>query len=266
MTDFEEQGLWAVWALNGDAQAIRRESRQWRSMSRDERRDEILTFVAEAAKGSFARREEVRTRAIAEQVFRRAATAESATEKRDLWTYWVDKSEEKSQDGWVAWRVVQMMVLRLSEEDPEQLKEPPLSEWLARVAADPRPARGRGSPRGAKGALHRVAVLGVYALLEAGLCDLTGRKKGEGLSCCDLVARELDVGWRTVYLAWRAHEKQVAACVDYTIALLVRGRPDWEFCYIARLALMDAAGSYHVDCNWVFKVWRKEGEFAKVLR
>ena len=156
------------------------------------------------------------------------------------------------------------MVQHLLAEDPEQLTKPPLSEWMARYVESPHPARGDGSPRGAKSELHRVAVLGVYALVEAGLCDVTGKKKGGGRSCCDLVARELEVDTRTVYEAWRAHEKRLAACVDEFIALRHAGQGS-ESCpdETALRALMDAARVYGVATSTVIDAWRKDGELAK---
>lgn len=253
MTGPGELGLSAMRALNGYEQAFRRESPEWRSMSKEKRRDEILSLVVEASKGSYVRDEKVRANKVAELVIKR----------RDEWPYWVHRSKEKSQEGWFAWHVVHRMVLRLWEEDPEQLTKPPLSEWMARYARDPHPARGEGSPLGAKSELHRVAVLGVYALLEADICDLTGKKKGQGRSCCDLVAGALDVDWRTVYEAWRAHQKTLAACVDVMIALREAGQ-DAEPCPVTALeALMHAASVYRVAISWVIVAWRKDGKLVE---
>lgn len=224
-------------------------------MSREKRRDEILSLVGEASKGSYVREPEIQAKAIAELVIN----------EPEQWPYWVHISKEKSQEGWLAWHVVHRMVLRLLEENPEQLTKPPLSEWMARYARDPRPARVRGSPKGAKAQLHRVAVLGVYALVEADLCDVTGkRKQGAGSSCCDLVAGQLGVHWRTVYEAWRAHERRLAACVDEMMAHYARlGQDSGPSPGTALRALVHAARVYRVATTWVIAAWRKDGKLAE---
>ena len=253
MTGPGELGLSAMRALNGYEQAFRRESPEWRSMSKEARRDEILSLVVEASKGSYVRDPKVRAKEVAELVIKR----------RDEWPYWVHRSKEKSQEGWFAWHVVHTMMLRLWEEDREQLTKPPLSEWMARYARNPHPARDQGRPLGAKSELHRVAVLGVYALLEADICDLTGKRKGEGWSCCDLVARALDVRRRTVYDAWRAHQKTLAECVDVMIALR-EAEQDSEPCPVTALdVLMRTAVIYRVATSWVIAAWKKDGKLAE---
>lgn len=256
MTDRENHGLTALRELTYFAQALRRESSEWRAMSMNERRDEILSLVVEAADGRYVQDPEAQARAIAELVIKAP----------DQWPYWDYKSKEKSQDGWVAWHVVHTMVRRLSKEDPEQLTKPPLSEWMARHLENPQPARAAHRPDGARSVLHRVAVRGVSALLDAGLCELTGKTTGEGWSCCDLVARELGVGWRAVYNAWRAHEKRLAACVDTMIVMNLAGQ-DSEACPIdaALKAVLHTARVYGYGgaTSRVIEAWRKDGELAE---
>lgn len=255
MADPEELGLSAARRLDGYAQSCRRESPEWRSMSRKERREEILALVTEAAEGRYVRKPEVRAGAVAELVVK----------KPDQWIYWVYKSREESQAGWFAWHVVHAMVRRLAKEDPEQLTKPPLSEWMARYVENPQPpARGPGRPRGASASLHRLAVLGVYALLESGLCDLTGKKKGGGRSCCDLVADRIGVGWRTVFDAWTAHREELAACVDAYIALHVAGQDSEPCPYETVLrAVAQSAHVYRVTVGTADEAWRKHGELAE---
>ena len=96
MTNPDEQGLSPLQELGYYAQALRRESPEWRSMSMSERRDEILTLVVEAADGRYVKEPEVQAKAIAELVIK----------ERDQWPYWVHISKEKSQKGWFAWHVV----------------------------------------------------------------------------------------------------------------------------------------------------------------
>lgn len=249
----EEQGLSALRELGYYVQALRRESPEWRSMGMTDRRDEILALVATAARGRYVQEPEVQATAVAEQVI----------ERPDQWPYWVYMSKKKSQEGWFAWHVVRAMVRRLSEEDPEQLTQPTVSEWMVRHLKKPRPARGDGSPKGAKDMRHRVAVLGVSALMEAGLCELTGKTKGGGRSCCDLVAGELGVGWRTVYNAWREYEKRLAGCVDAMIALRATGE-GFEPCpEIALEAVLHTALVYRVVPYRIGVAWRKDGKLAK---
>ena len=75
MTNPDEQGLSPLQELGYYAQALRRESPEWRSMSMSERRDEILTLVVEAADGRYVKEPEAQAKAVAELVIEGAVTS-----------------------------------------------------------------------------------------------------------------------------------------------------------------------------------------------
>ena len=205
MADHRLLGLPAVWALGTTAQAARRLTPEWRSMSKGERRDEILGHV-EDAKNSGIGDLDAQAKGIAE-LFLVGRPSE--------WPYWV----AKSQEDWFAWHVVHSIVRRLWQEDRDRVAEPPLSDWVSGFFDNPEPpSRGRGQPKGGQAFLHKVAVKGVYALVDASLCDVIGTEMGDGASACDLVAGRLQMKPRSVYSVWRSHRKdlvtQVAALIS----------------------------------------------------
>ena len=263
MADHRLLGLPTVWALGTTAQAARRLTPEWCSMSRDERKEEILAYVEAAGKSDFVKDPIAQAKAIAESFL---------VDLPGEWPYWVATSEEQSQKGWFAWHVVRAIVRHLWREDRESVTKPPLGDWLSGFLEDPTPSRGTGVPKGSRDRLRRVAVSGVYALVDAGLCDVTGKKKGGGSSACDLVAARLDASSRTVYNAWRDHRRQLAKGVDELIVL----EADPENCpaeVIVR-ACATIGGENRLFASTVEEAWRKDGtlvehtpqNFGKVLK
>ena len=115
-------------------------------------------------------------------------------------------------------------------------------------------------------------MLGVYALVDADLCDVTGKKRGGGSSACDLVAARLDASFRTVYNAWRDHRMLLAQGVDALIVL----EADPENCraeVIVR-AFATIGMAHGLFASTVEEAWRKDGtlvehtpqNFDKVLK
>ncbi len=208
MSNAEELGLHHLQALGPYEQVLRRESPEWLKMSRRERLDEILDRVEAAAKSRFAQDPQVRAKWIAEKFL---------TDSMSQWPYWEHLAQERSQRGVDAWHVMQT-IARSRQENLDKEAMSRLFPWMLRHPGPP--SRRDGRPPGGRDLVHVAAIRGVYALRDAGLCDLTGKKKGGGSSCCDLVARRLDVDPHTVYnVWWRDHRKQLAQSVDRFIAM-----------------------------------------------
>ena len=250
MTGQEDLGVSAGRKLNAYAQVIRRESPEWRSMSQDERREEILGLVEDAA-GSFVREQKTQAEVIAKMFL---------VDLPDQWPYWDFKSQEVSNEGWFAWHVVDTIVGHFEQVDPEQLKKPPLSEWLTRNRERQEPSRKRGRPKGARGMLHQLAVMGVRALIDADLCGLTGEVKGGGRSCCELVAGRLGIGhWRTVHRAWRADQKQLARSVERRFVPHLEEDPEAPFPYEDLVwAATYVARTRDLLPNTVLEAWKSD--------
>ena len=215
-------------------------------MSEDERREEILARVTAAEKSGIL-----------------AADAQAMVigdmflaEFPSQWPHWVAKAQEESQDGWIAWHVVYAIVQRVWEQDPKKVTEPPLHEWVSYFLHKPAPpSRQRGNPESGRDAFHRVAVLGVYALVDAGLCDVIGLKKGGGKSACDLVAEALGVKQRTVYNPWLKHRKQLAASVNRVIPAVDPDHPD-----SVKVACDNVACRYDRPSSDIRDAWEKHGK------
>ena len=250
-----EVGLQHMWALSVFGQALRRESPEWHSMSKDARIDEILAHVENAAKSRWVRNSNAQAETIAKEFL---------VGRRDEWPYWVAKSKEKSQEGWFAWHVVRAIVEHLLEEDRKLLQEPPLGDWLAGHFKNPKPSRPRGAPKGGRSELHKVAVLGVYALVDAGLCDVTGNKKKHSRSACELVGERLDLTPRRVHDAWRAHRTQLAESVDVFIYYRVTAEESEPCPHDTLLrAVNHVAGVRRLFSRTVFEAWKKDGRLAE---
>ena len=176
------------------------------------------------------------------------------------WPYWVATSEEQSQKGWFAWHVVHTIVRHLWREDRESVTKPPLGDWVSGFLDDPAPSRGVGVPGGERAMRDKVAVLAVYALVDAGLCDVTGKKKG-GSSACELVGKQLKVKWRSVFDAWRDHKKQLASGVD---ALIVLGVDEASSpADVATRACVTIGEAHGVSPHHVLEAWRKDGTLVE---
>ena len=245
MADHRLLGLPPMWALGLGAQAMRRLSPEWRLMSRAARRDEILAYVEEAKESGIGD-SDAQAKAIAELFLNEMPTQ---------WPYWIAKSEEESRDGWFAWMVVHTIVRRLWLEDRERVTVPPLDDWVSRFFDNPAPpSQKTGQPKGGRAFVHRLATMGVYALVDAGLCDVIGTEKGDGASACGLVAHRLDMQPGTVYNVWRKHRNDLAAQVDALISTTVEREsyPDE-----VRVACRVVAKRASLDADTVEKAWRE---------
>ena len=262
MTIDPETGLSALEALSGFSQIVRRESSEWRSMNRRERREDILALVETAAKSSYVQDPEVRERFEGQKML---------IGRKDAWGYYVHVSTEESERGWKAWHAVCGLVRQCGKEDPEQLAQPPLREWVARYVENPEPPKRKGGrPKGNREKEHLVAFLGVQALVDAGLCTATGKAKGGGSFARDLVAKRMGLSTRTVYGAWLHHRKELAAAVDERINRMKRwarqhysGESEPCPSDILIEALVHVATQERLFAPSLIKYWRKFGELAK---